>query len=109
MENNNYEQVSVTNTNAKDKGTVGLICGIISILLSGTGLVGLICAIIGLTQCNKAAALGYEGTEVKAGKICSIIGIIMSVIAILMLIGALILAGSGIAMLVGSITAATIA
>ena len=65
----------------------GMVLGILSIVLS-CGFVGLILGIIGLVQSKKAQAalaanpeLGGAGFA-KAGKICSIVGIIIGAIAI---------------------------
>ena len=58
-----------------------LILGILSLVLGNV-----ILGIIGLVQANKAYALGFTGGKAKAGKILSIIGIIVSVILIIIII-----------------------
>ncbi len=88
MENNNdqvQEKVTFTVLPQLPNATAALVLGILSIVFCWCwGVVGIILGIVGLVMANKAVAL-YEsapGTysepsykNVKAGKICSIIGI----------------------------------
>jgi pSer/pThr/pTyr-binding forkhead associated (FHA) protein len=69
-----------------------LILGILSIILTYGALIGLILGIIGLSNANKGLRLSqinpnlYESgsiTQAKAGKVCSIIGIVFSSIVLL--------------------------
>jgi M penetrans paralogue family 26 len=69
-----------------DGSTAGLVLGILSIVTCPAyGIIGLILGIIGLSQSNKAIRLHhqypdlFEGIETaKAGRVLSIIGIVLS-------------------------------
>lgn len=63
------------------KPTGALVCGILSIVLAG--VIGLILGIIAVIQSNKYFKAGGTEGSAKAGKICGIIGIIVSSIAII--------------------------
>lgn len=69
-----------------------LILGILSIILTYGALIGLILGIIGLSNANKGLRLSQINpnlydlssiTQAKAGKVCSIIGIVFSSIVLL--------------------------
>lgn len=63
---------------ANGHAKAALILGILSLVL-GNFILG----IIGIVQANKAYALGMDYGKAKAGKILSIIGIIVAVILII--------------------------
>ena len=111
MENNTNNQFSQNNTNNQPQyhppvpnATAGLVLGILSIVFSFCyGLIGLILGIIGLIQANKAIQLydsnpgayypsSYENA--KAGKITSIIGLVLSSLVFLYMILILVIIGS---------------
>lgn len=84
--------------------TSALVLGIISILGAFCyGIVGLICGIIGLVLANKDKKLYQETPELyspssfgssNAGRICSIIGIVLSSLIIVIVIFYIVLIGS---------------
>lgn len=66
-------------------GIVGTICGIIAIILAGQGKK--------LYEQNASAYTEASYKNLKAGKICAIIGLIMSVLYILIIIGVIMFIG----------------
>ena len=73
-----------------------LTLGILSIVLSG--IIGLILGIVGITQANKGLDLEYlqpgkydpsSVSQAKAGKVCSIIGIVLSGLVMLIILASL--------------------
>ena len=84
--------------------TSALVLGIISIVGSFCyGIVGLVCGIIGLILANKDRKLYNESPELysqssfgtsSAGRTCSIIGIVLSALIIIVVIFYIILIGS---------------
>lgn len=61
-----------------------LVCGILSILFCGIPIVGIILGIVAIVMAGKYfKAGGTEGTA-KGGKICGIVGIVLSVIMIIL-------------------------
>ena len=88
-----------TNYNAQQNlpnATTALVLGIISIVGSFCyGIVGLICGIIGLVLANRDKKLYLDSPELyspssystsSAGRVCSIIGIVISCLVIVMVI-----------------------
>lgn len=84
--------------------TTALVLGIISIVgLFCYGIVGLICGVVGLILANKDRKLYRDAPEVyslssystsNAGRVCSIIGIILSAIIVVIVIFALVFFGT---------------
>ena len=66
-------------------GVVGTICAIIAIILAGNGKK--------LYEQNTAAYTEASYKNLKAGKICAIIGLIMSLLTILIILGAFLFIG----------------
>lgn len=111
MENNTNNQFSQNNPNPKmqyhppvPNATAGLVLGILSIVFSFCyGIVGLILGIVGLIQANKAIQL-YESNpdayypssyeNAKAGRVTSIIGLVLSSLVFIYIIFVLVLIGS---------------
>lgn len=58
--------------------TTSLVCGIISVLLSGIFLPSFILSIVGIKKAGTAKVLGYSGGKRVLGKTLSIIGLILS-------------------------------
>ena len=71
---------------SKGKAIAGMACGIASIVLSWVYGAGLIPAIIGLILSSQCSKQGDQSTFTKAGKITSIIGLILSIILGLIMI-----------------------
>ena len=71
---------------SKGKAIAGMACGIASIVLSWVYGAGLIPAIVGLILSSQCAKQGDQSTFTKAGKITSIIGIILSIVIGLIMI-----------------------
>jgi hypothetical protein len=70
-----YQPVVVPANN--DNSTVTLVLGILSIVFSGP--IGLILGIVGLTLANKARRqFPIQNGTITAGRVCSIIGIVLS-------------------------------
>lgn len=68
-------------------GIEAFVFGILSVYLSNTsGPLGIICGIIGLMRSKKALTSDSEDKFARAGKICSIIGIISSALSVLFLV-----------------------
>ena len=64
-----------------DPGTTPMVLGILSIVFAG--LIGLVLSIIGLKKAGPVLAANPENGRAKAGKITSIIGLVLSILAIL--------------------------
>ena len=106
MNDQNRDYLSNTNTNAAQlpNATASLVLGIISIVGAFCyGVVGVICGIIGLVLANKDRKLYQTAPELysassfstsNAGRICSIIGLILGSLFLLIIIIYLILFGS---------------
>lgn len=62
----------------------GMISGIFSIILAFVYGIGVIFAITGLVLCGKAADLGYVESTRRAGKVMSIIGLVISLLVLLL-------------------------
>lgn len=79
----------------------GLVWGLLGVIFADTAilsLLGLIFSIVGLSKANRYAANGYVLTgKDKAGKILSIIGLVLSIVVMVALVIAVI-AGVGVAM-----------
>ncbi len=76
---------------SEGKETATLVMGILS-LVFGCGIIGLVFAIIGLVFSSQAKKAGVESGKVKGGKICSIIGLVLGIIALIIMI----VSGAGI-------------
>lgn len=85
----------------RGKSIASMALGIASIVFCESGVVGLVCAIIGMTLSKQAIAEGGENGFNKAGKICSTIGLIISIIGFVVVIACAICtcAGAGAAAL----------
>ncbi|HOO49112.1 MAG: hypothetical protein WC886_01835 [Saccharofermentanaceae bacterium] len=68
----------------KNAANLSLIFGIVSIVTSPVAIIGIIFAILGFAQNNKASRFGYTGGEKTGGIVCSIIGMILSILAIVL-------------------------
>ena len=69
-------------------GIETFVFGILSVYFSNsTGLLGIICGILGLVRAKKALASNPDDKFAKAGRICSIIGIVNSALVVLFLVG----------------------
>ncbi len=69
-------------------GIEAFVFGILSVFLSnGSGPLGIICGILGLVRSKKALAADSNDKFARAGKICSIIGIVNSALIVLFLVG----------------------
>ncbi len=73
--------------------TAPLVLGILSIVFAG--IIGLILSIVGMSKSKKVLAVMPDSGKAKAGRICSIIGLIISVISFIAVIAMLAL-GVGI-------------
>ena len=71
---------------SKGKAIAGMACGIASIVLSWVYGAGLIPAIIGLILSSQCAKQGDQSNFTKAGKITSVIGLILSIVIGLIMI-----------------------
>lgn len=71
----------------RGKSIASMALGIASIALCESGILGLVCAIIGMVLSKQAIAEGGENGFNKAGKITSIIGLIVSCIGFVIVIG----------------------
>lgn len=68
-------------------GIEAFVLGILSVYLSNTsGPLGIICGIIGLIRSKKALTANSEDKFARAGKICSIIGIVNAALITLTLV-----------------------
>ncbi|MCR4672255.1 MAG: zinc-ribbon domain-containing protein [Lachnospiraceae bacterium] len=69
------------------KALVSMIVGILSIVLIFvlTPIAGVILGVVGLVLNNMARGDGYTGSILKAGKICSIVGLVLSVLFIILI------------------------
>lgn len=96
METNNFNEHRYSQPVAQEQvpnATTILVLGIISLVFCG--IVGLVCGIIGLNLAGKAKAI-YEAnpsryttgsySNVTSGRICSLIGVILSSVAMFFLI-----------------------
>lgn len=82
--NEEYEYIK-----GKDKAIASLILGIVSIVscLTGIGaIIGFITGIIGLVLSNLAKKQGYYDGIRTGGFVCSLVGLIISVVIIILLI-----------------------
>lgn len=69
----------------KDKAITSLVLGIVSVLSCFTGIgaiVGLVTGIIGLVFANKAKKEGYYGGMQTGGFVSSLVGLIISALAL---------------------------
>lgn len=85
MDNGNHTQPDVVADaviSGKKQGNLGLIFGIISIITSATAVIGILFAILGLVKASQSKNYGYVGGEKTGAFVCSIIGLILSVISI---------------------------
>ncbi|MCH2198929.1 MAG: DUF4190 domain-containing protein [Flavobacteriales bacterium] len=90
--------------------TAALVLGILSIVFS-CGFIGLILSIIGLNMAKKGKAM-YEGApgeysessfkQLNAGRICSIIGLILSILSVLYIIAMFAIYGAAFFTLAGA-------
>ena len=91
--NNQYNmsgEKNQINQRAHNFAIASLILGIVSIVLSCCcyGVISLVCAIIGIVLWyNAKDAEGNREGMAKAGMICSIVGIVLAVIMLILLIG----------------------
>lgn len=65
------------------KATGAMVCGILSILTSGTVLISIALAVVAIVLAGSVLRAGTN-SKAKAGKICGIIGIVLSVISLLL-------------------------
>jgi|GEM_PF-2037448 len=68
---------------ARKKSIISLVCGIGSIALDWGPFIGIILAVVGIILSNKATAQGDTSGFCKAGKITSIIGLILGIISVI--------------------------
>ena len=78
----------------KKESTIGLVCGILSMVLSCGIITGLVLGIVAVINARKAKAFGYTGGTTTAGLILGIIGIIGSALSIIYVIFAFVMYGS---------------
>lgn len=96
METNNFNEHQYNPPVVQEQlpnATTILVMGILSLVLCG--IIGLVCGIIGLNMAGKAKTM-YEAnparytsasfSNVNSGRICSLIGVILSSVGILILI-----------------------
>ena len=105
MENqsNNPEIFDHNQQSALPNATATLVLGIISIVTCWCyGIIGVTCGIIGIVLANKdlslynAAPTRYSAgsySNLKAGRVCSIIGLILSVLYILLMVAIIVTVG----------------
>ncbi len=106
MEQKDYLQTNYGMQQNLPNATTSLVLGIISII--GTlcyGIIGIICGIIGLVLANKDRALYMASPDLyspssfgtsNAGRICSIVGIILSSLFILLMIVLVVILGTSL-------------
>lgn len=74
----------------KNKAVASLVLGIIAIVCwafgSGGIIISLVCGIIGIVMSSKAKSAGYTGGMRTGGFVCSLIGLIISGLVLLMAI-----------------------
>ena len=78
----------------KTSETTPLVLGILSILFAS--IVGLVLGIIGMNMSKKALDVVPDSSKAKAGRICSIVGIVLSIISIIATIALFAIFGAGI-------------
>lgn len=71
----------------KGKSIASMACGIASCVCFSSGFVGLACAIVALVLSSGCIKEGYENQFTKVGKITGIIGLILSIIGTVVVIG----------------------
>lgn len=71
---------------SKSSGIVSFIMGLLSVICPWSFFVAIIMSIVGLVLSTKAAKDGDTSGFVKAGRILSIVGLILSLLAILLII-----------------------
>ncbi len=67
--------------------TAPLVLGILSIIFAG--IIGLILSIVGMSKSKKVLAVMPDSGKAKAGRICSIIGLVVSIISFVIVIAML--------------------
>ncbi len=88
-----YQQAPYSAPQQEVKDTAPLVLGILSIVFAG--VIGLILSIVGMSKSKKVLAIAPNSGKAKGGRICSIVGLIFSIIAIVSVI-ALFALGIGI-------------
>jgi len=71
----------------RGKSIASMALGIAGIVFCESGIVGLVCSIIGMVLSKQAIAEGGENGFNKAGKITSLIGLILSCAGFVFVIG----------------------
>lgn len=84
--NYGYESVPADKPVSKSTGIVSFIMGLLSVVCPWSILIAIIMGIVGLVLSSKASKAGDTSGFVKAGRILSIIGLILSVLAIVILV-----------------------
>lgn len=67
-------------TGGKGNGTAALVCGILAIAFCGFPIVGVILGIVAIVLATKAVKRSGKNGKTTAGKICGIIGLVLSVL-----------------------------
>lgn len=89
------KQTSSDPSKAEGNATLAMIFGIVSIVGGFGGFISLGFAIAGLVLAKQAKRDGYDGTYQKVGYITSIVGIVLSAVSFLAVVGMLIIFGAG--------------
>ena len=92
------KQTSSDPSKAEGNATLAMIFGIVSIVGGFGGFISLGFAIAGLVLAKQAKRDGYDGTYQKVGYITSIVGIVLSAVSFLAVVGMLIIFGAGFVM-----------
>lgn len=77
-----YQPQLMPQSNGKAMGA--LICGVLAILFAGLPLIGIILGIVAIVMAVKAAKESGKDGKTTGGKVCGIIGIVLSVIAFIL-------------------------
>ena len=86
-------------TAQEQTGTAPLVLGILSIVFSG--IIGLVLSIIGMKTSASTLAAQPGNGKAKAGRICSIVGLVLSIIALIAAFLLFTVGGIGIGMFIG--------
>ena len=87
----------VNNEEGKPLAIASLVLGIIAVVCCFTGIgsiVAIICGIIGIVLAGKSKNRGYFGGMRTAGFVLSIIGLVLGVLIFILVIAAMVIAGS---------------
>lgn len=87
LANDSQTEVSSTETLPQlPSPTTSLICGIISIITASSIIPGFVLGIISLVSASNYKKAGGNTSDVKAGKTCGIIGLVLSIVSLIVVI-----------------------